>query len=241
MRQRIENGGTDDTPNVRAISVIGRPSLRIASPAATARACDTTRRLLPAHNSSTVIPQSPAHRWRSVGNLANATARGTGLGLRRNRAVHLFHEGAAAQHPLVGHPMFAAPVEIPNDFPPSRAPAQTAPLQVCRVGLARHPRPHTPDTDVSRAANVVPKQPSTSPTACHGRGTRPMRALCPVQGYSSSISSVLTILARRGLRWTYRTSCQQVGLLFHQDGLVPILEEMACPLVAPIEPPGVPC
>ncbi len=33
---------------------------------------------------------------------------------------------------------------------------------------------------------------------------------------------------------------QQVGLLFHQDGLVPILEEMAGPLVAPIEAPGVP-
>ena len=34
---------------------------------------------------------------------------------------------------------------------------------------------------------------------------------------------------------------QQIGLLFHQDGLVPILEEVAGPLVAPIETPGVPC
>jgi len=34
---------------------------------------------------------------------------------------------------------------------------------------------------------------------------------------------------------------QQVGLLFHQDGLVPILEEMADPLVAPVETAGVPC
>jgi hypothetical protein len=32
---------------------------------------------------------------------------------------------------------------------------------------------------------------------------------------------------------------QQIRLLFHEDGLVPVLEEVARPLVAPIEGPGV--
>jgi hypothetical protein len=47
-----------------------------------------------------------------------------------NGAVHLFHEVSAAQHTLVGHPMFATSAKILNYIPPPRAAPQAAPLQV---------------------------------------------------------------------------------------------------------------
>jgi hypothetical protein len=55
---------------------------------------------------------------------------GHGFDLCTDRAVHLFHKGAAAQDAFIGHSMLAASAKIVNYLPPSRAAAQTASLQL---------------------------------------------------------------------------------------------------------------
>jgi hypothetical protein len=62
----------------------------------------------------------------------------------------------------------------------------------------------------------------------------------PGPGVSVEHLQCAEYLGSKGIEVDVPYQFQQVGFLFHQDGFVPILEEVASPLVAPIETPGVP-
>ena len=73
--------------------------------------------------------------------------------------------------------------------------------------------------------------------ACQDRGTVPRRALWPVQGYPVERAQIGDHLGPERVQVGIADQLQEVGLLFHHNRLVPVLEEVADPVVAPIEGP----
>jgi hypothetical protein len=136
--------------------------------------------------------------------------------------------------------MFAAPMEIPDDFPPSCAPAQAAPLQVYASAVPDSlghiltiPPSRVPRTRAETAEHLADCLPGPRRT--------PQEGAMPGPGISIEHLQGAEYFGSKGIEVDVPYQLQQVGFLFHQDGLVPILEEMAGPLVAPIKTPGVPC
>ena len=123
--------------------------------------------------------------------------------------------------------------------PPAGTPHE-APALVLRPPALEHPGAHERAVRLSRPAPGGPNAARMVAVACQGRGTTPRRALCPVHGYRLQPPEIGEDLGPERVEVAGADQFEQVGLFFHHDGLVAVLEEVPDAPVAPIERPGVP-
>ena len=160
------------------------------------------------------------------------------MGLRSKNAVRLFHKDTAAQDTLIAHPLFSAPVKIPDSLPTSRAAAQTAPLQL-RSAASYKAFGNILAIATPRSARLLLKSTKHFTDRLPRPGRSPHDGAMAGPRISIERVQIADGLGPKRVYMDVSYQLQQIRLFFHEDGLVPVLEEVTGTLVASIERPGV--
>jgi len=159
-----------------------------------------------------------------------------GLG-RRHRAPERLDELAGAQDPLIAQVGLPAPPETLDHRPAPEAAQEAAPLEV---------GPAAPGDAVGDEGPVGMPGPAAGAEVAEdrlgrlpGAGDRPQEGAVPGPGIPIQFAEVRDDLRAQRIEVEIPDEFQEVRVLLHYDGLVPVLEEVAHPLVAAVEGPGI--
>ncbi len=166
---------------------------------------------------------------------------GAGDGARRGRGLpqHRLDEGAAAQNPLIRSPLFSAPAERADRRPTPRAPAQPPALELRAAALGR-PGEHEGAVGPPGAAGGGVELRQDGPGVLPGRRAAPHEGGVPTPGVPVEAAHVRDQPGPQRIQVEIPHQLQKVRFRLHHDGFIPVLKEMAAPVVPAVEGAGVP-
>ncbi len=157
---------------------------------------------------------------------------------RLHRAPERLDELAGAQDPLIARVGLPAPPETLDHRPAPETAKEAAPLEVraAAPGDALGDEGPVGVPGPAAGAEVAEDRLGRLP----GTGDLPQEGAVAGPGIPIQFAEVRDDLRAQRIEVEIPDELQEVRFLLHHDGLVPVLEEVAHPLVAAIEGPGVP-